>query len=122
MRNPYSYMMMFVLALLLAACGSQGSVANVTGAWTGQLSNANGSAPFSMSLTQTGTDVEGTLTLAGPLPVSGTVVGNSISLGVQDEAGDSIQLAGTVSGNSMSGTMTIDINAQPVVADFTATK
>lgn len=51
MRNPYSYMMMFALVFLLATCGGQGSVADVTGAWTGQLSNANGSAPFSMSLT-----------------------------------------------------------------------
>lgn len=107
MRNPYSDIIMFSLVLLLAACGGQGSVPDVTGNWTGQINSPNGLLPFSMSLTQNGTSVEGTVTLEGAIPVTGSVAGNVITLGFQDAAGDSIQIGGTVDGNSMTGTMTL---------------
>lgn len=107
---------------MLAACGGQtGASTDVTGSWSGQLSGPSGSAPFSMQLTQSGTNVEGTLNLEGEIPISGTVVGNVLTLGVEAEDG-SIRIDGSVSGDSMQGTMTFTSGSDTAVLELTATR
>jgi hypothetical protein len=122
MRNPIPYITLLLLTLVLAACGGQtGASTDVTGSWSGQLSGPSGSAPFSMQLTQSGTNVEGTLNLEGEIPISGTVVGNVLTLGVEAEDG-SIRIDGSVSGDSMQGTMTFTSGSDTAVLNLTATR
>ena len=123
MRNPYSYLIAFFLAIVLAACGGQGTVTDVTGSWTAEATNpyAEDTYPFSMLLTQSGTSVTGTVRFDGPLPVTGSVADNIVTFGAQD-ATVNVQFSGIVNGNSMSGTVTITIGEETRVADFTATR
>lgn len=123
MRNPYSYAVMLFLTFVLAACGGQGAVADVSGNWSGQLVGDAGTASFTMSLTQSGTSVTGTFAFADSpsISVSGTIANSIISIGAQDETG-SIQISGTVTGDAMSGTMTISVGEQTGTGTFTATR
>lgn len=123
MQNPYSYVVVLFLAFVLAACGGQGSVADVSGNWSGELVGDVGSAPFTMSLTQSGTSVTGTFAFADSpsISISGTIANSLITIGAQDASG-SIQISGTVTGDTMSGTMTISVGEQTGTGNFTATR
>ncbi len=122
MHRIYNYVVLLSLTLLLSACGSQG-VADVGGNWNGELLGANASAPFLMSLVQSGTSVSGTFAfVASPgFYISGTATNNLVSIGSQDESGG-IQIHGSVSGNTMTGTMTLRIGDQVGTGNFTATR
>lgn len=82
----------------------------LTGTWTGTWQNTNiaGSGTFTLQLTQSGSTVAGTIVAVGtPCLTNGTISGalaaNQVQLGaVQGVV--TITYAGTVSGNSMSGT------------------
>lgn len=108
---------MLFLAFVLAACGGQGSVAD----WSGALVGDVGSAPFTMSLTQSGTSVTGTFAFADSpsISISGTIANSLITNSAQDASG-SIQISGTVTGDTMSGTMTISVGEQTGTGTFTA--
>ncbi len=123
MRNPYSYVVMLFLSFVLAACGGQGTVADASGNWSGQLVGDAGTVSFTMSLTQSGTSVTGTFAFADSpsISISGTIANSLISIGAQDETG-SIQISGTVTGDAMSGTMTISVGEQTGTGTFTATR
>ena len=122
MRNPLSYLTLLLLTLVLAACGGQtGASTDVTGNWSGQLSGPGGSVPFSMQLTQSGADVEGILNLEGEIPISGTVVGNILTLSVDAEDG-SIRIDSSVSGDTMQGTMTFTSGGDTAVLELTAAR
>ncbi len=122
MRSIYNYALLLFLTLFLSACGSQ-HAANVSGNWNGEFVAAGGSAPFSMSLVQDGSSVSGTFAfIASPaFFISGTAADNLVSVGAQDESGG-IQIHGSVSGDTMTGTMTLRIGDRAGVGDFTATK
>ncbi len=123
MRNPYSYVVMLLLAFTLAACGGQDTVTDVSGDWSGELVGDIGSAGFTMSLAQSGTSVTGDLTFTDSpsVSISGTLANNIITLGAEDASG-SIQISGTVTGDAMSGTMTVTVGEQMGTGSFTATR
>ena len=125
MRNPYHYVITCLLAFVLAACagGNQSPTTDVDGDWTGQLRGGVVSIPFTMSLSQQGTSLTGTLSLADSpaIPVSGEVEDNrvSISSGYRDV---NLSISGTVNNNTMTGSMTLNLAGQPITGDFTATR
>ncbi len=110
------------LTFVFAARSGQGSVADVSGNWSGKLVGDIGSAPFTMSLTQSGTSVTGTFAFVDSpeILISGTIANSLIKIGAQDASG-SIQISGTVTGDTMSGTMTISVGEQTGTGNFTAT-
>lgn len=123
MRHPYSHLVLFLFTLVLAACGGQTvGGTNVGGTWSGQISGPGGSAPLTLQLTQTGTNVSGTLGLnQGQLSITGTVAGNLVSLSGGDAEG-TLQLEGSVSGTTMQGTINATTGGQAVSVAFNATK
>ncbi len=123
MRNPYSYVVMLLLAFTLAACGGQGTVTDVSGNWSGELVGDIGSVGFTMSLTQSGTSVTGDLTFTDipSVSISGTLANDIITLGAEDASG-SIQISGAVTGDAMSGTMTVTVGEQMGTGNFAATR
>ena len=121
MHYRHSYVVLLVLTLVLAACGGQ-SAGDVSGTWTGEISGPGGQAPMSLQLTQTGTSVSGSITLGeGTLPVTGTAANNLVSLAGQDASG-SLQLSGSVSGNTMQGTIAVTSADGNFSVDFTAAR
>ena len=120
-----------VLATLIAAAGcsedSSGPNINLTGSWTYTATNISGSgvscnvSTSSMTLTQTGNTFTGSATgqiacVAGGQSVSnpfqgqitnGTITGNAVQFELSTADARHI---GTVSGNSMSGTLTLSLN------------
>lgn len=123
MRHPYTYLVLFLFSLILAACGDQTAGGpDVSGTWTGQISGPGGTAPLTLQLAQTGTSVSGTLGLnQGQLSVTGTVAGNLVSLSGQDQDG-TLQLEGSVSGTTMQGTVNATAGGETVSVAFNATK
>lgn len=125
MRNPYAYVITCLLAFVLAACGdaTQGSATDVSGNWSGQLNSGIVPIPFTMLLNQRGKTLTGSIALAGSpaLPISGEVDNNRVTLasGYQEA---NLQILGTVTGATMTGTMTLNLAGQPMAGDFTATK
>jgi opacity protein-like surface antigen len=104
MKNIFA---LSALALLIAACG-----ADVEGTWRGTYTDTNSrSGNLLFEMTQSGSDVTGTLTSFG-LPcldeatVTGSVDGDQIHLdGARGES--SVTFNGTVNENQISGTFTI---------------
>lgn len=123
MRPPYTYIVLFLLTLILAACGGQvAGGTDVSGNWTGQISGPGGAAPMTLQLTQNGTGIAGTLGLGGEqLGVTGALAGNLISLSGQDTDG-TLQLEGSVSGTAMQGTINVTSQGQSLAVDFSVTK
>lgn len=123
MRHPYSYALLLLFSLVLAACGGQtAGGTNVGGTWSGQISGPGGSAPLTLQLTQTGTNVNGTLGLnQGQLSVTGTVAGNLVSLSGGDADG-TLQLEGSVAGTAMQGTINATSGGETVSVAFSVTK
>jgi hypothetical protein len=76
----------------------------LSGAWSGQYSGSN-SGTFKLNWQQSSSDLTGTIDISevgGDLPITGKVEGGGIRFGTV--GGQAISYAGTVSGNSMSGT------------------
>jgi hypothetical protein len=85
---------LFVLAILLGGCGgsmqsantlnTSGPTANAAGSWAGFAGVGAVSAPVTLQLAQTGSNVKGNITVGGRPdfsgPVTGTVQGNGLSL------------------------------------------
>lgn len=122
MQRSSSYFVLLVLVFLLTACGGRGAI-DVGGTWNGTLTGSGGSAPFSMTLTQSGTNVTGTFGFTGSptISVSGVIANNLVTVGAQDQSG-SIQINGAVDGNTMTGTMTLTVGGQTGTGNFTATR
>jgi hypothetical protein len=124
----------FVLlaALCLAIAGmitvAAAQDAQVAGTWTFSMVAAAGGGgggrggPQTLTLTQDGQKLTGTLHGGrGDSPVTGTITGNNITLSVtrQTQNGEmKIDYTGTVSGDSMKGTVMMGQNSR----DWTATK
>jgi hypothetical protein len=89
--------------------GGGGSTSStVDGKWNGTYSpNGGGSGDFSVTFTQSGSSLDGTLSIAvsclNGAKVTGKVTGNSIQFGsVQGQC--SVDYKGTINGDQMSGT------------------
>lgn len=94
-----------LLALAVSIAIAQDKPANVAGSWNIDVSGATGNAKQSMTLTQDGGKITGTF--KGPRQsgtIDGTVDRNNIKFHVA--AGIPLDYAVTVSGDTMSGTMT----------------
>ena len=91
-----------------SSTGSPVSSSTVDGKWNGSYSpNGGGSGDFSVTFTQTGASLDGTLSIAvsclNGANVTGKVTGNSIQFGsVQGQC--SVDYKGTINGDQMSGT------------------
>jgi len=108
---------LWMLVMLLAAAGfsacgddeHEPPTVNVTGSWTGSwLSTTGMGGDVAATLTQTGADVEGTMTIDGSPcfsvgNVSGTVSGNRISTGAFFSGDLRVNFDGTVVGEGISG-------------------
>jgi hypothetical protein len=116
-------MKMFAIGLLVlvaavsAGCGAareaQQAAANaptdnVAGTWTGSAGTGGVSAPVTMTLTQNGTDVSGTISVGGRSdlsgPVKGTVQGQIVKLSLASVTlGQMIAKDGTMTGEVSGG-------------------
>lgn len=107
MRYRYSYLIILLVALALAACGGQ-TAGDVSGTWNGTSSTTG--APLTLVLTQNGTSLNGTLSFGGTegIPMTGTTTGGLLSLSYQDTSG-AVQIEASVDGNSMQGTLTLSL-------------
>ena len=91
-----------------SSTGSPVSTSTVDGKWNGSYSpNGGGSGDFSVTFTQTGVSLNGTLSIAvsclNGAKVTGKVTGDSIQFGsVQGQC--SVDYKGTINGDQMSGT------------------
>ena len=91
-----------------SSTGSPVSSSTVDGKWNGSYSpNGGGSGDFSVTFTQSGASLDGTLSIAvsclNGAKVTGKVTGNSIQFGsVQGQC--SVDYKGTINGDQMSGT------------------
>ncbi|HEY6465739.1 MAG TPA: hypothetical protein VIY69_07095 [Candidatus Acidoferrales bacterium] len=112
----------FAIAGIVGVAAAQD--AQVAGAWTlsspGRGGNMQNSA---LTLKQDGQKLTGTLAGArgGDAPLTGTITGNNITFSVTrtTQNGEmTIQYTGTVSGDSMKGSLTMGQNSR----DWTATK
>jgi len=83
---------------------------DLSGSWSGQYSGAF-VGTFKLSWQQTGSSLNGTITLSTPpqtLSLNGTVSGSKISFGTVGS--EAITYSGSVSGNSMSGSYQVGGN------------
>lgn len=122
MHYRHSYLIVLLFTLILAACGGQ-TAGDVSGTWNGQISGPGGQAPLSLELSQTGTSVSGSITLGeGTLALTGTAANSIISLAGQDASG-SLQLEGSVNGDTMQGTIVVTAaDGSGGTVDFTASR
>lgn len=96
------------------ACATTPSVAttsDLTGSWIVSVISNNGGGSFTMSLSQSGATVNGTVYMKGYTGnLSGNINGNNISLTIPDPdpacSGSVGSMTGTISGNTMSGNHT----------------
>ena len=116
-RHALTTGLLILLALTLVACGSSSSLSSQTvdGTWNFEFtSSALGGASYtgSVILTQNGSKITGTMTLANApcatsAPLTGTVSGSNVSFQIT-EGGQVVTLNGTINSvfSSMSGTYT----------------
>jgi len=107
----------FVLALLLAGglltfaqmLVAQEAPANVAGTWQMSSEGRNGPMTQTLTITQDGTAIKGTLSgPRGDAPFEGTVAGNKISFTIKRETPNgtfTLEYSATVNGDSMEGTV-----------------
>lgn len=121
-----------ISALLIAACKSDSTApkTDISGHWSYSASNVAGSgiscniSGVSATITETGSTFTGstsggTITCSGPGGTASQAIGNDViangtinGASVQFDIGTSdIHNAGTLSGNSISGTVTIKVNS-----------
>ncbi len=127
MRAPKILALSLLALMLVAGCGSDEPNQPFTGSWSGTASFASGFSA-GMNLTQSRTNVTGTMRLAGGFidrPLSGTVVGNTMQwlvfdgcekwLGTATLSDDGTRLTGPIqqdlsgcpSGSGASGTINL---------------
>ena len=86
-------------------------MAQVAGTWTVEVQSPQGAQPSTLTLTQDGTAISGTMdSELGSAPVSGTVEGGTIEFSVTINIGGqsmTIEFSGDVDGDSASGTATM---------------
>lgn len=103
--------------------------ASLSGTWTGtwrRTSQPPGGGTYTITLTQTGTKVSGTIEAQGSAcltkhPLIGTISGDAILLHVSD-AGVKADYTGKVTGTSMSGAATVSCSIGVGTADWKVTK
>jgi len=99
-------------ALLFAATASaQGAPANVAGSWQVSMQGQSAAVSQTLSIEQKGGAISGTIRAqhGNPAEVRGTVSGKNIAFTVKRQTPDGEviqQFAGTVSANSIAGTVT----------------
>jgi hypothetical protein len=80
---------------------------DLSGSWSGQYSGTPWSGTFTLTWTQTGSSLNGSLKVSDPAgdvyQITGSVAGSSIQFG----AVGAVSYTGSVSGNSMSGNWTV---------------
>ena len=131
MKRNIALLAMLCLAIFAAAGISSAQDAKVAGTWTltlnmgggGQGGGGGRGGPQTLTLTQDGQKLTGTLHGGrGDSPVTGTVTGNNIAFSVSrtNQNGDTVKTdyTGTVSGDSMKGTVNMRGNS----VDWTAAK
>jgi hypothetical protein len=121
----YRFLAVVSILVILSACaGELDAGAGVSGTWNGQITQSG--APITLELTQTGTNITGTLTSsAGILPeqMSGTAAGNLVSLSNQAAEGDRlVQIEASVSGDTMQGTLAVTEAGDISSSTFTASR
>jgi len=122
-RNILVFAGALVLTLAFGfALRAQDQPANVAGAWQLTFEGRNGTVTQTLTFTQDGTKLTGTVhSERGDSPVTGTITGNAIDFTITRSTpnGDfSIEYKGTVTGDTMKGTMTMGQNTR----DWTATR
>ena len=103
--------------LFIVGVKAADTAANVAGKWDVQVSGDAGSASQTIDLQQDGNKISGTF--KGPRqsgPLEGTVDGNNIKFHVKSRV--PLDYTGTVSGDSMKGTM----SGRGKTGDWTATR
>jgi len=109
--------LLVLLAAVSAGCGAareaqqaaaHAPTANVAGTWTGSAGTGGVSAPITLTLSQTGTNVSGNITVGGRMdlsgPVKGTVQGEIVKLSLPTVTlGQMIAKDGTMSGEVSGG-------------------
>jgi hypothetical protein len=116
-----SFSISILLFLLLAGCSSF-QPTDLSGYWVGKFIRPDGyQIPFTTALTQGGNLVSGTMNIGGTAngAVSGTVSGNGFSLMSQDQT---LQLTGSIQGNSMSGDAVASVGGQSIALSFQANR
>jgi hypothetical protein len=112
-----SIAVLVLLAAVSAGCGAareaqqaaaNAPTANVAGTWTGSAGTGGVSAPVTLVLTQTGTNLAGNITVGGRMdlsgPVTGTVQGEIVKLSLSTVTlGQMIAKGGTMSGEVSGG-------------------
>jgi hypothetical protein len=82
--------------------------AKIAGEWTLSMDTPHGNVEGPLNLKQDGSTVAGTMEAGGhfgTLPVTGTLNGNKVELGLEIAQADiTFKLSGTVDGNAMNGT------------------
>lgn len=91
--------------------GAEVPAANVAGVWTLTMESPAGTLNPDITVEQTGADFTGSGELPfGPMEISGSVSGNAITFTMSIDAGDQafeIEFSGTVTGNTASGTVAL---------------
>jgi hypothetical protein len=124
MKRNIALLAMLCLAIFAAAGISSAQDAKVAGTWTLSAPGRGGTMQNStLTLTQDGQKLTGTLAGGrGDTPVTGTITGNNITFSVSrtNQNGDTVKTdyTGTVSGDSMKGTVNMRGNS----VDWTAAK
>lgn len=110
------------VALLFALVATPHAQVNVAGAWDMIINGPQGAMETTMTLTQDGDTVSGTLDgPMGAVDVGGAVAGNYMKLAFDVDAGGtmlSITMIGEVNGSSMEGSLDFGQGT----ADFVATR
>ena len=95
---------------LLVSVAAIAADANVAGTWTVSTESPQGARESTLTLTQTGTALTGTIKGArGETPITGSVAGNAVKLTQTLSMGGQeikIEYAATVDGAAMTGTAT----------------
>lgn len=122
-RNLLAFASVLALTLAFAfAVRAQDQPANVAGPWQMTHAGRNGTVTETLTFTQDGTKLTGTVhNDRGDSPVEGTITGSAIDFTVKRTTpnGDfSIEYKGTVTGDSMKGSFTMGDNTR----DWTATR
>ena len=113
----FSIAALVLLAAVTAGCGAareaqqaaaNAPTANVAGTWTGYAGTGGVSAPITLTLTQSGTDLSGNITVGGRMdlsgPVKGTVQGEIVKLSLPTVTlGQMIAKGGTMTGEVSGG-------------------
>ena len=111
-RIIHSLMLAFACGMLLMLAGSAMAAdepANVAGKWEMSSEGPNGTMTQTLTITQDGGTIKGTITgRRGDIPFDGTVTGNKVSFTVKRETPNGTfvtDYTATVDGDSMKGKM-----------------